>query len=842
MQHSVMKEIFENNVDIYVLPESIKDQYLQYNQITIGDLHANAMKLLFMLFKHGIASGIQQTEYLLLKDIYMKQVDALTNTDINVFNQVLSSIKFNNVISIRLIGDDLADRGQNDYFILKSLDKLQQHQVPVEILISNHDMEFIIAYEKMENFSPSLIKCFNQVRSMDNLQTLINNNIVTREDILTIVEKSYKPNLKAISYVLVENTKDMIIYSHAPIGLDNIVNLAQQLDIECTVKTARDIADSIDKINSKFQEYVDTNTVYKLCSNNPEDADSQTALEFILWNREVDKLNRPEILSNYHIYFVHGHDSSFLSNNNIVNLDNLLGKTVNHNRGKYHVIYSCKAIKSNLILNQNQENQNSQDMIQEMKQVYQNYNITVTRNLDFTQIHNYKELALQELMKIETIFQIHNIQKIADIKLKIYQDAQNACNKYAVTVTNRNSDKINKLVQSYQPMTDDNQLSVLVNELNNIISNDNELVTAFNCLNGKREHFLQEIAQAILELTNKNEAYLFFNLTMQNLQQIYETYQSAIIIRYADINEKELEALHSVETIKQEFNKRDILHILEQQYVLKFNVTIDSIKLQITEHSKKQEQRFVAAGDLVSQFEIDIYLYVLNSKQTVINNNALNYAITNLENMKTQNLVQAFLLTDGTTNELDIKLAAAKIQLQEFSKQIYEEKRQEEKRQEEIKIQAQKIQGKLNDLIMDICFFRNEVPKNYFIKYESLLNKIDNLLEILRKSKSSVQQIQQSSQELEDEIKKHRGWHSHPVLKAIIGSLLIIPVIIAAIMKLMELMHYDNERAPKMFKNITTLFFFKAPSTKTYTLFEKEFKARIDLNIDTIKKLTAPAH
>ena len=341
-------EFINEQVDIFQLP--VLDVPHKGNtgiQITIGDLHGNAMKLMFMLVKHGIATNIDEADYNRLVAIYKTPTKDLTKKNLDEFNQILSKIEFSKDSLIRLIGDELADRGNNDYFTLKILEKLNEHKVPVEIIVSNHSIEFIEACEKQDNFHAPMLS-HGHAQSMEKLQILVEKGIVARDEILAIANKSYKPTLRAISYSLSEDKKEITIYSHAGIGLNTIKSLAQKLKVEYKDATASELAQTIDSINVQFQKHVQNNTVNtlyareKMCEGyysihyNLSDA----PLEFIMWNRLYHHIDRPAVHSGYNVNFVHGHDSSDPTKDNIYNLDNALGKIEDMNQGAYTVLYS----------------------------------------------------------------------------------------------------------------------------------------------------------------------------------------------------------------------------------------------------------------------------------------------------------------------------------------------------------------------------------------------------------------------------------------------------------------------------------------------------------------------
>jgi len=340
-----MNQLIEEEVDIYEFPDvdpiNNVNANLKDSELTIGDLHANTMKLIYMLIKHGIASGIDAKDYKKLVEIYLTPNEDLTEEILNEFNNILDKMQFNNSVGlIRLIGDELADRGSNDYFTLKVFEKLEQHGVKLEILVSNHGYEFIRYGETKSDFH--LIDPRSQFVSLTKLLFLIDNNrfvSVSRDKIIEIAKKAYLPNLKAISYSIDEDTSEMIIYTHAAIDLKRIQELAISMGILGRKdKTIKDLANTIDKINSKFQEYITNKTVSTLCSPHKD-----SPLEFLMWNRDYAGLIRPTEYNGYNLKFVHGHDSGYddLQDNFYnCNLDNTLGKTLKHNKGTYTVLYS----------------------------------------------------------------------------------------------------------------------------------------------------------------------------------------------------------------------------------------------------------------------------------------------------------------------------------------------------------------------------------------------------------------------------------------------------------------------------------------------------------------------
>lgn len=347
--------VTEENVDLYKMP-TVDETTSNEGEVTIGDLHGNAMKLVFLLVKHGIVSEINETDYASLVNIYQKSPEDLTQIDLISFNDILGKMKFNNKIGIRFLGDELADRGSNDYFTLKLLEQLHKNNVSFEILVSNHGIEFIEAYEtKRQGRWTTRFECrYEQAMSLDNLEFLCSYNLVKKQEILQLVETVYKPYLKALSYSFNDDLSEMTIYSHAPIGLNTIKALKNQFGI-----VEDDLESAIYFINKKFQELVlnnKVNTLYKKGDNGDiekgyANKKSDNPFVCLLLNRECETLQRDETLGERQLNWVHGHHHDFVNrtgrDGHVFNLDNLLGKRSKH-IDQYTVLHSS----SNQISNQ----------------------------------------------------------------------------------------------------------------------------------------------------------------------------------------------------------------------------------------------------------------------------------------------------------------------------------------------------------------------------------------------------------------------------------------------------------------------------------------------------------
>ena len=339
-----MTQFISEQVDIYQLPE-LDTKYAKADaEITIGDLHGNSMKLMFMLVKHGIAKGLSDKDYADLVEIYKLKSSDITKNHLSRFKKILDKIKFSQDKGIRLIGDELADRGSNDYFTLKILEKLRLNQVPFEIMISNHSVEFLQVAESKKDFKPVMLHP-QHASSLYALDHLVEKGLVKRDEILAINDKVYKPSLKVIGYTLSESEQEITIHSHAGIGLNNIRDLANLFNIKYKDNEMKDLANTIDQINHAFQNHLEKKELGKLLNADAMlqgytgFADPKHPLVYAMWNRDYSQLERPEKKGNYRIKFCHGHDSAEMTNDNIYVLDGHLGKTEYLNQGEYKVLH-----------------------------------------------------------------------------------------------------------------------------------------------------------------------------------------------------------------------------------------------------------------------------------------------------------------------------------------------------------------------------------------------------------------------------------------------------------------------------------------------------------------------
>jgi hypothetical protein len=352
------KIIVEEDVNIDLDPISdsgaVDDNIDGIEEITSGDLHANAIRLIYFLIRHGVCQ-IEPADYNALTVIY--QLPEIDEASLHSFKTIISRLKVVNTKAlVRLIGDEVADRGQNDYFILKILEKLSQEGARVEILLSNHGVEFIEACERFTERgrqlkATTLLETHNA--SFLNLAKLVSNNLVLADEILSLYEKIYSPMLKLLSYNLDEDPHGITIYTHAVVGLETLRRLAQKFMVTFEDESPETLATTIDAINEKFKQAVKGNIVHTLY--NPSElekgysgqlkATQDNAIEYLIWNRNSLDLERPSLHKGYALSFVHGHDAREPTAGNIINLDSMVGKVVTYHQGQYRSLTTIKPLR-----------------------------------------------------------------------------------------------------------------------------------------------------------------------------------------------------------------------------------------------------------------------------------------------------------------------------------------------------------------------------------------------------------------------------------------------------------------------------------------------------------------
>lgn len=324
------------------------------NQLTCGDLHGNALKLIHFMIQEGILE-LKKEDYKKIVDIYEK--DKPIRTDFLTFKQIIQNANWDiNKGMLRLIGDILSDRGGgsgNDFFTLTILKILKVKKVPFTILFSNHDAVFFESL--IRKIHGSELLDVGQSATLDRMYESIRDKSINAQEIFPLLLEGYFPNLKAIDYVYDEEKTPptLTLFTHAPNGLEIIENLARDYKIPLPKKniahcSAEKIKNIIDKINANFvQDAISGKLLRKIKDElhemnnlgidaNKEAIPAKFPFQRLIWNRyhknDPDFEWSDSLKDRTALYYVHGHDQAKHHYSHVIGLDNDAGK---HNLFSY---------------------------------------------------------------------------------------------------------------------------------------------------------------------------------------------------------------------------------------------------------------------------------------------------------------------------------------------------------------------------------------------------------------------------------------------------------------------------------------------------------------------------
>jgi len=248
-------QLIEINVDLRKYPE-VTNENQSFNHLAFGDLHGNTIKLIHLLIMHGVLElGKGKDDYDKLIELYdkagkyknnafpkgpsthFKVGSNLTRSDIEQFSLIVKRMKFNNKHSISFIGDELADRGFNDYFTLMIFNEMKLKGVDYEVMLSNHGAVFLKWCQSFLNNSPYTDDDLKMLQSnqqdslirLNNILFLLDNN--EQKYLKKIIKEVYLPSLKIVSCVYDYDEQLIINFTHAPTNYKILERIAIDLEL-----------------------------------------------------------------------------------------------------------------------------------------------------------------------------------------------------------------------------------------------------------------------------------------------------------------------------------------------------------------------------------------------------------------------------------------------------------------------------------------------------------------------------------------------------------------------------------------------------------------------------------
>lgn len=293
--------------------------------LAAGDMHGNAMKLIYFLIKEGVLQLENEAEdYEHLRLIYLTPVEQLTTIDLAKFKAILNNATLQYPKQLILLGDEMADRGMNDWYILQILDKLDP--LPFDLCLSNHSSIFLQRMAENKPHAGVPIVAPYQQQSLNHLFILISKKIITLSDVQSLVKKNYHTHLKLIAYH--RHQDDITLFTHAVVGLETITQIADKLGVNYQDETASAFITTLDQINNIAKHAIENGTFANYFNIDCDISDTNNPITDLLWARELKSNFTLKPHGRFNVRLVHGHVGPTAGYGNVqglVNLDSLWG-------------------------------------------------------------------------------------------------------------------------------------------------------------------------------------------------------------------------------------------------------------------------------------------------------------------------------------------------------------------------------------------------------------------------------------------------------------------------------------------------------------------------------------
>lgn len=194
---------------------------------------------------------------LLLAQEHFDLLESLVRKDLNDFSKIISTITLEVPFSVFDLGDSTGDRGNCDAYMFESCMYLTGLGVQFVSIFSNHTLETMYAILTNQwdiNTPPAFLRRDHafQIRSLTNFRTLLKYGIISNERKNQLISHWVK-HIKPLAYSYNEEGEARTsIYTHAPIGLDNIITLALNY---CDFYDINEVHDELVKLDNDSIEY-----------------------------------------------------------------------------------------------------------------------------------------------------------------------------------------------------------------------------------------------------------------------------------------------------------------------------------------------------------------------------------------------------------------------------------------------------------------------------------------------------------------------------------------------------------------------------------------------------------
>ncbi|MDX1836258.1 hypothetical protein DIZ81_02495 [Legionella taurinensis] len=353
-------KLIHMDVDLRKYPDDISP-LTKDDEVTLGDGHGNALKMVYFLIKTGImtlAGGAE--DYQRLVEIYEQELNPEANDyapyakAMDDFIRILHQAKPGLVGILRFLGDVVADRGNNDLYTLLIYEWLLIAKIRVETMMSNHDMAFISLVLNGE-YSPNIALTVgydrlrnHQMRSAFGALFFLYHKLFPEERFIHLFSL-YRSTLSLFACSKGDDD-ELILYTHAPVGLETLYAFYDEYRSRMTTallatlhlpeeaehaKTrfyhlgSGELAKVIDAVNAVFasldlRKAIDSERCYLEIfyrDGLPQRMPMECPLFRLCWNRDTTQLQAGTRVK---LTLIHGHDLASPSFGK--SLDNFLGK------------------------------------------------------------------------------------------------------------------------------------------------------------------------------------------------------------------------------------------------------------------------------------------------------------------------------------------------------------------------------------------------------------------------------------------------------------------------------------------------------------------------------------